>query len=103
MRFSGLKVMVDGMRLDKLQRDGEPVGNFWQCVQERYAQRFGSKPLRTMKRRSDAGVRRDLAEVRPGADGKITMTALQRQRGKAVTPRISFASVKTDVFGYAPV
>eukprot|EP00974_Lingulodinium_polyedra_P070999 6871986-Lingulodinium_polyedra.AAC.1 len=56
-----------------------------------------------MKRRSDAGVRRDLAEVRPGVDGEITMTALQRQRGKAVTPRICFASVKTDVFGYAPV
>ena len=103
MRFAGLKVMVDGMPLSKLQRDGEPVGTFWQCVQERYAQRFGSKPLRTMKRRSDAGVRRDLSEVRPGTDGKITMTALQRQRGKAVTPRISFASVKTDVFGYAPM
>ena len=50
-----------------------------------------------------AGVRRDLSEVRPGTDGKITMTALQRQRAAAVTPRISFSSVKTDVFGYAPV
>ena len=103
MRFAGLKVMVDGMPLSELQRDGEPVGTFWQCVQERYAQRFGSKPLRTMARRSDTGVRRDPAEVRPGTDGKITMTALQRQRGKAVKHHISFTSAQTDVFGYAPV
>ena len=99
MRFAGLKVMVDGMPLSELQRDGEPVGTFWQCVQERYAQRFGSKPLRTMARRSDTGVRRARSEVSPGTDGKITMTALQRQRGKAVTHHISFTSVQTDVFG----
>ena len=102
MRFAGLKVMVDGAPLHKLQRNGELVGNFWQSVQNRYAQQFGSKYLMNVKQRCDANVKRGPTEVRPGAGGKMTLTAVQRQRATAVAAPISLASVKTNVFGYAP-
>lgn len=39
MRFAGLKVMVDGVPLARLQQEGRPIGDFWQAVQRRYAAR----------------------------------------------------------------
>ena len=107
MRFAGLKVMVDGVALQRLQMRGEPRGVFWALVQNRYAEAFGSRFLTHVRRRKDAGVKR-----KPGADavspsgagGKSTMAAVQRRRGEAARAPVTFgAEGGTDIFGYAPV
>ena len=68
-RRSGLKVMLDGLALDRLQCDGFPVGRFWHRVQDKYAQLFGTRILHTFKRREDKGKRRQKEDE--GPDGKV--------------------------------
>ena len=104
MRFAGLKVMVDGVGLDELQSHGEPRSTFWECVQNRYADTFGSRFLTHVRRRKDAGQKRALVEVSPdGARKKATMASVQRMRGEAAQAPITFGAAMTNVFGYAPV
>ncbi len=56
-REDGLEIMLDGPPLAKLVIQGQPVGNFWHRVQDKYAELFGTKVLTVVKRRRDAGTR----------------------------------------------
>ena len=102
MRFAGLKVMVDGVRLDRLQQSGEPTCNFWSSVQEQYASRFGSRFLMHIKQRKDRNTKR-VADGRRKAGAKQNFASVQRERAQAVNPVIPFTAPAKDVFGFEPV
>ncbi len=94
--------MRNGLPFSSLQRDGVPVGNFWQKVQQRYADMFGSRLLTTVGRRKDAGTKRKLPNER---GGKETATSFKRRRLAALRqePRIPFGPETQNVFGYTAV
>ena len=82
-RFAGLKVMVDGLPLEELQVDGVPIGSFWQHVQNRYADQFGTRLLTNLKVRKDKGVKRPHLYTKMRG-GQTTMTAIKRARSEAI-------------------
>ena len=93
--------MLDGLPLDRLQRDGVPVGRFWQNVQERYATLYGSRVLTDFKTRSDKGTKRPHAGST--RNGKETMTTVKRQRQAVVSLRPPLPlgdAAATNVFGH---
>ena len=98
MRFAGLKVITDGAPLEWLQRDGRPVGRFWQAIQQRYAEKFGCRFLLTVAPRRDKGVKRP--HVGKTRGGKVTLSHIQRQRAQAV--RQPASTGHTNIFGYSP-
>lgn len=99
MRFSGLKVMVDGAPLDKMQVDGRPVGRFWQRVQARYAARFGSRFLMNVKQRRRKELQTSGKRKR---GGKETLTSIQMKRRRAVSASLRSGPETVNVFGYTP-
>jgi hypothetical protein len=96
-RFTGLKIMVDGVPFSRLQVDGRPTNDFWQCCQNRYAEKFGTKRLGDTKTRSDAGKQHRIQKRRH--DGKFTMASIRRDRKEALAaqPSIPFGG---RVFGH---
>ena len=102
MRFAGLKVMNDGVPLERLHQDGKPIGNFWQRIQERYAAKFGVRFLQNVVQRSDKGLKRKKCDMRAG---KETLTAFKRRRLHALqeTPSLVFGSQRCNVFGHEPM
>ena len=96
-RFTGLKIMVDGVPFSRLQVDGRPINDFWQCCQDRCAQKFGTKRLGDTKTRSDAGKKHRTQKRRQ--DGKFTMASIRRDRSEALAakPSIPFGG---RVFGH---
>ena len=98
MRHAGLKVMTDGAPLDCLQRDGRPIGLFWQAVQQRYAGKFGCRFLLKTRARGDKGIKRPLLCARRG--GKVTLAHIQRKRALAVSQPCGIGHM--NIFGYSP-
>ena len=96
-RHMGLKIMVDGVPFSRLQVDGQPINDFWQCCQDRYAEKFGTKRLGDRKTRSDAGKHHHTPKRR--RDGKFTMASIRRDRREAIAapPPIPFGG---RVFGH---
>ena len=96
-RFSGLKIMVDGPPLSRLDAD---CPSFWRKVQDRYVQKHGSKVFSgPMKRRKDAGQSR--AGKKRQREGKETVTAFLAKRRQVVqAPLIPFGPDQQTIFGF---
>ncbi len=81
-RFAGLKVMLDGLPLEKLvdERSARPVGPFWSRVQDRYAERYGTKCLQGLTPRCDIGKKKGEGLRKRG--GRETITAFKAKRAR---------------------
>ena len=96
-RFAGLKIMCDGLPFsDLVDPAGNPLSNFWDLVQERYAQTHGTRCFRTdLTVRKDKGCQWAKGRLRKG---KETLTSVKRARVQVVSSAVVAGSVS--VFGY---
>ncbi|MCP4243102.1 MAG: hypothetical protein GY772_21320, partial [bacterium] len=99
-RFAGLKVMLDGLPLDKLvdARSGRPVGPFWGRVQDRYAEKYGAKCLHALTPRRDSGTKEE--EGKRKRAGRQTITAFKAKRARLQKGDVALPSGR-NVFGCA--
>ncbi len=92
--------MCDGLAFEDLtDADGLPIGDFWDRMQEQYAQLHGTRDLGDLKPRKDRGCQRKKGVKRKG---KVTLTSVKRARAKAVTV-VPVASGSLSVFGFEHV
>ena len=89
-----LKVMLDGPPVQYLRR------SYWHQVQDKYAERYGTRVLGDLKPRADKGKRRKHLDLK--REGKVTLTSIKRQRSAIVAekPVVPIGGESVTVFGY---
>ena len=100
-RRDNLKVMADGVPAEELQApsvEGAEAPDFWFRVGEKYAELVGSKSVRTMKKRKDAGSTREPRLVNTKT-GKLTEAGFKRQRAATVAETHVAEAQPRNVFG----